>query len=344
VWCTVHNSCDFCRPERSPWPTLCSSPLRFTKSDYRPLPFGDLSDTNNPMSTNNVKSKIPGLDTTAFNWSPDVFGTPKPCQFDFPEVQPATANEPHNSIPINFRRTATPTLPEPTATTAQMEGQFAIDENLEWLEQYLAQNQTQQTGNIMAMLPPIDFYREQQQPTDANEAMWFDIPQEQPEPTALDLDELWRQIFGEAQQTPDTWFPPTQPDTPIFEEPLLPTPPSEPSTQASPARDPPGWGFSAIQFVDCARGSSQQPGHPAPRPPPPPVDESPTSPLKKGNKYGRGGRLRCQKCRNQHTECIFDPSDLSKPCRTCVKSRTKDPCFKTFGPKKEERRKRGGPS
>ena len=223
-----------------------------------------------------------------------------------------------------------------------MDCQFATDDNLEWLEQLLAQTQPPQTGDITTMFPPHDFYTQQQPFGNTNENIVFDATQE---PTATELDELWRQIFGEAQQTPHplSSFASTQSDSPVFEELLLPTPPSEPSTgERSTQVHPPSWGFSAIQFVDCSCGSSQFTPR-LPPAPPPSHDESPRdSPLKKGNKYGRGGRLRCQKCRDQHGECIFDPEDLSKPCRRCVKSRTKCPCIKTFGPKKEERRRTGG--
>jgi hypothetical protein len=339
----IFQICELRRRKGYPWLRLCSSPIRFTKSDYQPLPSGDLLETKPTTSTVlHFKSKIPRVAT--INWPPDGFGEPIPVHSNFTAFEHLATNAPYNSIPINCRPPTTTKLPKPTTTTANMEGQFTTDENLEWLELFLAQNQTPQTGDIATMFPHIDFYTEQQPFNNATETMFFDMPQEQSEPTAVDLDELWRQIFGEAQQTPDPLsFPPTQPDTPIFEELLLPTPPSEFATEENTPTSPPGWGFSAIQFVDCHRGSSQQPPRLAPLPPPPPpVDESPPSPLKKGNKYGRGGRLRCQKCRDQHGECIFDPADLSKPCRRCEKSRTKCPCIKTFGPKKEERRRTGG--
>jgi hypothetical protein len=237
-----------------------------------------------------------------------------------------------------------------------MESPFASGENFDWIDLILSpdllQQQQQQPDDITTMFRPIDFYnlqvtqQEQQQdffPT--NEAFSLDMPQQENTTTIGNLDTLWQEIFGvPPYETPNplsqiSSLPSTTTSPPPVQDLLLPTPsqsPTQEETNSVPTNAL-GFGFSPIQFVDSRAGSSQQEPQYGPAVPLPALDdESPQNPLKRGNKYGRGGRLRCQKCRDQHGECIFD--DLSKPCRRCLKSRTKSPCIKAFGPKKEAKR------
>jgi len=244
-----------------------------------------------------------------------------------------------------------------------MAGQFTNDENFDWIDHLIpSQNPIppQPEDDITTMFPSIDFFNyltQQQDTCNTNELLEFDASVPQPAqgiPTITELDDLYREIFdGFPEQTQEdlfsqisslpnttTTFPPTSQE-PLF--PLLPTPSEssaeETSSSSIAPTNPFGFGFSAIQFLDCYAGSSQQ----NPRLPPPPASpnesSSPPNPQKRGNRYGRGGRLRCQRCRDQHGECIFDPNDLSKPCRRCLKARTKCPCIKTFG---KEKRRMGG--